>query len=382
MVHFEVDPANLANRVVTDIDLAPRNDRGLVEFRSNFYLLKAGRRRAGQRHRALRGVEPRRQGHARLLQQRRRQPPPAERRGDGRRVPARERLLAAVARVAVRRAGARGPDAAAHAGGDRRRRDHHRAGAERGGGERAHLRPVARRPQPHRLRGRRPRRPRQRDDRARRRRPAAAGRAARPVALRAARRERRDRRRPDPRLPGGGLRAAQALRHRLRGEGPRPRRPRAGRGARHDLADEVRREPRAGAVGGCDRPRHRLGGVAERALPAHVPLPRLQPRRAGPPRVRRHHVARRRGRARQLQPPVRAAVARRAPVPEQAVSERHLPVHRRRPARPGDGHAGRPALRHPAGHMPRVSTPTRRTSTGGARRRSSTRPSMGRPTRR
>ena len=40
MVHFEVDPANAANRVVTDIDLAPRNERGMVEFRSNFYLLK------------------------------------------------------------------------------------------------------------------------------------------------------------------------------------------------------------------------------------------------------------------------------------------------------------------------------------------------------
>ena len=40
MVHFEVDPANPANRVITDIDLAPRNDRGMVEFRSNFFLLK------------------------------------------------------------------------------------------------------------------------------------------------------------------------------------------------------------------------------------------------------------------------------------------------------------------------------------------------------
>ncbi len=40
MVHFEVDPANPANRIVTDIDFAPRNDRGLVEFRSNFFLLK------------------------------------------------------------------------------------------------------------------------------------------------------------------------------------------------------------------------------------------------------------------------------------------------------------------------------------------------------
>ena len=40
MVHFEVDPANPANRIVTDIDFAPRNERGMVEFRSNFFLLK------------------------------------------------------------------------------------------------------------------------------------------------------------------------------------------------------------------------------------------------------------------------------------------------------------------------------------------------------
>ena len=40
MVHFEVDPANAANRIVSDIELAPRNERGRVEFRSNFFLLK------------------------------------------------------------------------------------------------------------------------------------------------------------------------------------------------------------------------------------------------------------------------------------------------------------------------------------------------------
>ena len=40
MIHFEVDPANPANRIVTDIDFAPRNGRGRVEFRSNFFLLK------------------------------------------------------------------------------------------------------------------------------------------------------------------------------------------------------------------------------------------------------------------------------------------------------------------------------------------------------
>ena len=40
LVHFEVDPDNPANRIVTDIALAPRNERGRVEFRSNFFLLK------------------------------------------------------------------------------------------------------------------------------------------------------------------------------------------------------------------------------------------------------------------------------------------------------------------------------------------------------
>ena len=40
MAHFEVDPANPANRIVTDVALAPRNERGKVEFRSNFFLLK------------------------------------------------------------------------------------------------------------------------------------------------------------------------------------------------------------------------------------------------------------------------------------------------------------------------------------------------------
>lgn len=37
---FEVDPQNPANRIVTDIDFAPRNADGKVEFRSNFFLLK------------------------------------------------------------------------------------------------------------------------------------------------------------------------------------------------------------------------------------------------------------------------------------------------------------------------------------------------------
>jgi hypothetical protein len=39
-VYFAVDPGNSANRIITDIDLAPRNSRGEVEFSSDFYLIK------------------------------------------------------------------------------------------------------------------------------------------------------------------------------------------------------------------------------------------------------------------------------------------------------------------------------------------------------
>ena len=39
-VFFAVDPSNSANRIITDIDLAPRNEAGEVEFSSDLYLLK------------------------------------------------------------------------------------------------------------------------------------------------------------------------------------------------------------------------------------------------------------------------------------------------------------------------------------------------------
>jgi hypothetical protein len=38
-VHFEVDPALPANRIISDIQLGPRNQRGRVEFSSDFYLI-------------------------------------------------------------------------------------------------------------------------------------------------------------------------------------------------------------------------------------------------------------------------------------------------------------------------------------------------------
>ena len=39
-IYFAVDPDNEANRVITDIDFAPRNAEGKVEFHLNFFMLK------------------------------------------------------------------------------------------------------------------------------------------------------------------------------------------------------------------------------------------------------------------------------------------------------------------------------------------------------
>src|ERR1700693_2654851 len=38
--YFAVDPANPANRIISDIDKAPRNEKGLVEFSADLYVLK------------------------------------------------------------------------------------------------------------------------------------------------------------------------------------------------------------------------------------------------------------------------------------------------------------------------------------------------------
>ena len=38
--YFAVDPANAANRIISDIDKAPRNEKGLVEFSADLYVLK------------------------------------------------------------------------------------------------------------------------------------------------------------------------------------------------------------------------------------------------------------------------------------------------------------------------------------------------------
>src|SRR5438309_10811335 len=38
--YFAVNPANPANRIISDIDKAPRNEKGLVEFSADIYVLK------------------------------------------------------------------------------------------------------------------------------------------------------------------------------------------------------------------------------------------------------------------------------------------------------------------------------------------------------
>src|SRR5437870_11922967 len=42
-IYFAVDPALPANRIVTDLDKAPRNGAGKVEFSSDFFLIKPKR---------------------------------------------------------------------------------------------------------------------------------------------------------------------------------------------------------------------------------------------------------------------------------------------------------------------------------------------------
>ena len=48
-VYFAVDPTNAANQIITDVDKAPRNAEGKVEWSADFYLLKPKDARRGNR---------------------------------------------------------------------------------------------------------------------------------------------------------------------------------------------------------------------------------------------------------------------------------------------------------------------------------------------
>ena len=118
---------------------------------------------------------------------------------------------------------------------------------------------------------------------------------------------------------------------------------------------------------------HRLRLLAERPLPARVRSRRLQRRRARPRRVRRADDLVGRRRRRQLQSPLRDAGSGRQLGALGAASGRPAAVHRRRTARQGA---------RPRGSRRRSSTRSRPPSTGRAPDRSRTRPTTAAPTRR
>ena len=64
-IHFSIDPGDRANRRITDLNLAPRNAQGLVEYATDFYLLKPIDLNAGNR-RLIYDVNNR--GNKRILQ--------------------------------------------------------------------------------------------------------------------------------------------------------------------------------------------------------------------------------------------------------------------------------------------------------------------------
>jgi hypothetical protein len=59
-IHFAVDPKLPANKIITDIELAPRNAQGLVEFSADRLRHATQGSRQIERHRVARNLESRR----------------------------------------------------------------------------------------------------------------------------------------------------------------------------------------------------------------------------------------------------------------------------------------------------------------------------------
>ena len=156
--------------------------------------------------------------------------------------------------------------------------------------------------------------------------------------------------------PRRRLRAGAHLRGRLPQPRPARRRLRLRRHARPRQLLQERARPAEPA-----RRRHARRGprhLAERPLPPPLPPPGLQRGRAGPPRLRRRLRRGGRRRARLVQPPLRAGLARRPPALERPLPDRRLPVHRPARDRPRDRRDGRPPRprdreRHGAEALPR-----------------------------
>jgi hypothetical protein len=66
--YFEVDPKDPLNAVIVNLDRAPRNARGMVEFSSTVCRPQAGRPREGEPQGFLRHQQPRQSAGDQLLQ--------------------------------------------------------------------------------------------------------------------------------------------------------------------------------------------------------------------------------------------------------------------------------------------------------------------------
>ena len=103
-IYFAVDPRNAANQIIADIDKAPKNAAGKVEFSSDFYLIKPKDASRGNGTLLYEVSNRGGKGMIGFFNRGRRQPRSADRGSVRRRVPARTGLHAVVGRLAVRSA--------------------------------------------------------------------------------------------------------------------------------------------------------------------------------------------------------------------------------------------------------------------------------------
>ena len=103
-----------------------------------------------------------------------------------------------------------------------------------------------------------------------------------------------------------------------------------------------------------DSARDRVRRISERTFSADLPLLRVQRRRTKPQSVRRRHGARRRRRPRELQPALLTAFPRRPSVPEQVLPDRYLSVHGHGSDGPSNGRQGGLLLRVKPEFTPKI----------------------------
>ena len=333
-IFFAVDPSLPANRIVADIDKAPRNARRQGRVLVRFLPAQAETDRTRQRRRAVRSVEPRREGDARVLQSRRGQHRPDDGRADGRRVPDEAGFTLLWVGLAVRRAEASRPGAGVST--DRLGQRHVRFAAWCAAiSSSPNAKPIIRSPiaitPPIASSIRSP-------DNVLTVRDTVEG--PRRIVPRSqwgfGARRRRQASPRDPRvLTANSSRTRStkwSTRRRIRrswDSGPR-------RSATRSSLLKYGRRTRCRFRPARSRARTAFG-ISQSGRFLRKYLYYGFNRDEGEPQgVRRRDCARRRRRTRQLQPPLRSAVARWPPVPQLLLPDRYLPVHRRAQNRSGD----------------------------------------------